>query len=225
MAKKLKLKLILFLISLLSFPLRLYARTLRWENTDVVERNPNSIFAILHGQALIMVLYGRDKGLYSLTSLSDDGLIAGKFQEVMGFKVIYGSSELGRKERGARKATIQLLKVLREGSSVGITVDGPIGPAFKVQKGILYLSQKTKRPIVPVVARVNRAIVFNSWDRFTIPLPFSKVTVLEGRKFTVEASEDLDRLAGEVEKELRSLYGAPSSYQQEHQLHGEQMQS
>ncbi len=225
MVKKLKLRVILFLINLLSFPLRVYARTLRWENTDVVERNPNSIFAILHGQALIMVLYGRDKGVYSLSSLSEDGLIAGKFQEIMGFKVIYGSSELGRKERGARKATIRLLRALKEGESVGITVDGPVGPAFSVQKGVLYLSHKTQRPIVPLVAKVSRAIVFKSWDRFTIPLPFSKVTILEGRKFTVKSQDDIDKLGQEVERELRTLYGEPSFSPQEHPLHEEQMQN
>jgi len=225
MAKKLKLKLLLFLVSLLSIPLRLYAKTLRWENKDVVERNPNSIFAILHGQALIMVLYGRDKGIYSLSSLSEDGLISGKLQEVMGFRVIYGSSELGRKERGARRATIRLLKAIKEGSSVGITVDGPVGPAFKVQKGVLFLSQKTGRPIIPLVARVSRGIVFNSWDRFTIPLPFSKVTILEGEKVYVRNTEEMDRFALKIEEELRSLYGWPSSYPQGSQLHGEQMQS
>ena len=224
MARKLKLKVILLFLPIFSLLLRAYARTLRWENKDIAERNPNSIFAILHGQSVIMALYGRDRGIYSLSSQSDEGLISGRLQELMGFRVIYGSSELGRGKRGARSATMKLLKALKEGSSVGITVDGPIGPAFKVQKGILYLSQKTKRPIVPVVARVSRAIVFNSWDRFTIPLPFSKVTILEGKKFTVDTSENLDRLAEEVEKELRSLYGA-SSYQQERPLHEEQMQN
>ena len=225
MVKKLKLKLILSLISILSLPLRLYAKTLRWENTDVVERNPNSIFAILHGQALIMVLYGRDKGIYSLSSLSEDGLIAGKVQEIMGFKVVYGSSELGRRDKGARKATIQLLKALKEGGSVGITVDGPVGPAFSVQKGVLYLSQKTQRPIVPLVAKVSRAIVFKSWDRFTIPLPFSKVTILEGKKVTVKNQEDIDKLTWEVERELRTLYGEPSFSPQERPLHEGQMQN
>ena len=225
MIRRLKLKVILLLLPIFSFLLRAYARTLRWENKDIAERHPNSIFAILHGQSLIMALYGRDKGIYSLSSQSDEGLISGRLQELMGFRVIYGYSELGRGKRGARSATMKLLKALKEGSSVGITVDGPLGPAFKVQRGVLYLSYRARKPIVPVVAKVSKAIVLKSWDRFTIPLPLSKVTLFEGEKVLVTGKEEIDRFAYVLENNLRNLYHSLSSFQQVNLQREGQMQS
>jgi lysophospholipid acyltransferase (LPLAT)-like uncharacterized protein len=206
MWRKIRLRLILALLRPFSFLLRIYARTIKWKNTKIIEKNPNSIFAILHGQALIMILYGRDKGIYTLTSFSEDGLIAGRLQELMGFRVIYGSSELGRSSRGARSGTMRLLKAIKFGGSTGITVDGPLGPAFRVHKGVLYLSQKTGRPIVPVVASVSRALVLKSWDRFMIPYPFSEVRMLDGEPLRVGPEDDLEEKAIMLEEALRRLY-------------------
>ncbi len=190
----------------LSRLIRLYAKTIRWENRGIVEANPNTIFAILHGQALIMAMYGLEKGIYTMTSRSNDGRMAGKVLEKLGYRVFYGSSELGRSSRGGREGAIKLIRALKEGGSVALTVDGPVGPMFSVQKGVLYLAHKSGTQVMPVVATAGRAIFFKSWDRFMVPMPFTKVRLITGEPMRVEKENEIEEKVRELGEILRSMY-------------------
>ena len=190
----------------LSRLIKLYAKTIRWENRGIVEDNPNTIFAVLHGQALIMAMYALGNEVYTMTSRSYDGRLAGRVLELLGYRVFYGSSELGRKSRGGREGAIKLIRVLKEGGSVALTVDGPVGPMFSVQKGVLYLAHKSGRRIIPVVATAGKALFFRSWDRFMIPLPFTKVRLITGDPIAVNSEAEIEEKVKELEGTLRSMY-------------------
>lgn len=190
----------------LSRLIRIYAKTIRWENRGIVEANPNTIFAVLHGQALIMAMYALGKEIYTMASRSHDGRMAGKVLELLGYRVFYGSSELGRRNRGGREGAIKLIKVLREGGSVALTVDGPVGPMFSVQKGVLYLAHKSGARVMPVVATAGRALFFKSWDRFMIPMPFTKVRLITGKPMRVEKENEIEEKVRELGETLRSMY-------------------
>jgi lysophospholipid acyltransferase (LPLAT)-like uncharacterized protein len=56
-----------------------------------------------------------------------------------------------------------------------ITPDGPRGPCYKLGQGLVFLAQKNALPVVPVHVEYSRCIRLKSWDRFMIPLPFSRV--------------------------------------------------
>jgi len=49
-------------------------------------------------------------------------------------------------------------------------VDGPRGPAGKVNPSIIRLAQLTGLPIVPFICYARSKWWFNSWDRFMGPL-------------------------------------------------------
>ncbi|NOG41766.1 MAG: hypothetical protein HND38_09625 [Planctomycetes bacterium] len=69
---------------------------------------------------------------------------------------------------------------IQEGHPIAITPDGPRGPRFVVQPGSIYLSQKTRLPIVPTTVGLSRYWKLPSWDKFRIPKPFSRAIMMYG---------------------------------------------
>ena len=72
------------------------------------------------------------------------------------------------------------------GKDVFITPDGPRGPVYKMESGLLKLSQWTKVPVLPMRVSYSKAIKLKTWDGFRIPLPFSRVDV------TLEQSQSFE---------------------------------
>jgi len=107
-----------------------------------------------------------------LTSASRDGAVLEKTVRIFGLQAVRGSSS-----RRAVAALVALKKAAKNGSDLVITPDGPRGPRYQIQPGALKLSQVTGAPLIPIQVHYHRAKSLNTWDRFQIPLPFSKVTV------------------------------------------------
>lgn len=108
-----------------------------------------------------------------VVSASKDGIVAGSIVEKLGFNVIYGSSF-----KNPIQLTRQALKVLNDGQQLCIVGDGSRGPAFQLKHGIHYLASKAKVPLFFVDGSSSFKITCSkSWDKFQIPLPFSKITV------------------------------------------------
>ena len=92
---------------------------------------------------------------------------------LLGWRYIIGSAG----KENALKATRSLVKVIKKGATVGVLVDGPLGPASQVKKGVVLLASWTQVPIVLISQGASRYWQFNSWDRFRIPKPFAKIKV------------------------------------------------
>ena len=71
--------------------------------------------------------------------------------------------------------------MIERGYDIAITPDGPRGPCYAVQDGVLALAQVTGLPVVPVSYHLDRKIQLKSWDRFQIPLPFSPCEISIGK--------------------------------------------
>ena len=108
----------------------------------------------------------------ALISTSKDGGWLVAFFRLMGLKAVRGSSN----RRGAA-ALIALTRCVQAGSHAGITPDGPKGPALKFKVGAIALGRLTKRPFVTMGIRYHASWRLRSWDRFALPMPFSRVTV------------------------------------------------
>ncbi len=210
MWRRFKFRIILLLLPLIVLLIRILGRTIRWKKRRDFDKDRKVIYAIWHGHALSLAVFSMDRGIYTLASRFQDGEIAARILKGLGFNVVRGSTEEGRAQKGGRRGTLQLVKVLREGRNVAITVDGPKGPPFRVKKGVIFLAQKTGATIIPAVARFEKAIVLNSWDRFIIPYPFTKGEVLVGKEIRVSESDDPEEKRLELEEELLSLSGASS---------------
>ena len=125
-------------------------------------------------------------GLVALISASKDGALLACTLERFGVHPVRGSSS-----RRGPQALLELTSWLERGYNLAITPDGPRGPRYVVQQGVMALAQLTGAPIVPVVYQASSKFAFNSWDRFQVPLPFSncKVTLGEVVRVPREVTE------------------------------------
>lgn len=108
----------------------------------------------------------------ALASASRDGAIIESMVTSFGVKTVRGSSS----RRGVA-ALIALKKALAAGEHLFITPDGPRGPRYHLQPGVVKLAQSSGAPIVPVRFHHSSSWRLKSWDRFHIPKPFGKVVI------------------------------------------------
>jgi lysophospholipid acyltransferase (LPLAT)-like uncharacterized protein len=102
------------------------------------------------------------------------------------------------------------VRQVRAGASAGIAPDGPRGPRHQAQLGIITLARLSEVPIVPVAVGARWKVVFQSWDRFLLPLPGSRVVVAYGEPVVVPSDADaalLEQKRQELEAKLLKLTG------------------
>ena len=138
------------------------------------------IFAFWHARMLPLVFTHRRRGIAVLVSRHRDGeLIAGTIAR-LGYVTARGSST-----RGGEEGLREMLALGARGRFLGISPDGPRGPAERVKPGLVYLASRTGFPVVPVAAAARSAWVFRSWDRFRVPRPFTRVVVAHGAPLAI----------------------------------------
>jgi lysophospholipid acyltransferase (LPLAT)-like uncharacterized protein len=115
---------------------------------------------------------GKWRRVVALTSASHDGATVARALQVFGYEPVRGSSS----RRGAA-ALVGLRRALRGGKDAAITPDGPRGPRYVVQPGVVKLAQASGAKIVPLHVTYGSAWRLRTWDGFVVPKPFSRVTV------------------------------------------------
>jgi lysophospholipid acyltransferase (LPLAT)-like uncharacterized protein len=141
------------------------------------------IFAFWHGQMLPLLWKHRREGVRVVISAHRDGEIIAGIAERLGYGTIRGSSS-----RGAARALLGIVRELEAGAEVAVTPDGPRGPARKFATGAIVASQRVGAPIVGIGVSAGRAWHLKSWDRFMIPKPFTKITVVYSEPALVAAT-------------------------------------
>ena len=68
-----------------------------------------------------------------------------------------------------------LARAMRAGCHAGVTPDGPKGPRREAKPGALALARVTRARILILGIRYHRCWRLRSWDRFAMPVPFSRV--------------------------------------------------
>ncbi len=110
---------------------------------------------------------------HCIVSSSNDGKLAGSVVKLFGFDVIYGSAF-----KNTIQVTRQALKILKDSQSFCIVGDGSRGPAFELKKGVPFLAIKANKPLFFVDCSSSWHLTLKkSWDKFQIPLPFSKINI------------------------------------------------
>jgi lysophospholipid acyltransferase (LPLAT)-like uncharacterized protein len=169
------------------------------------------IFCLWHNRlALCLNLYHDymqrrqpSRRLAAMVSASKDGGLLARVLEHYGVRPVRGSSS-----RRGPQALLEMTSNAENGLDLGITPDGPRGPCYEVQPGVIAVAQLTGRPIIPVSYRLAWKYRLNSWDRFQIPLPFSRCDVRLGRAIRVprEATEEeRDQFREELENVMRAI--------------------
>jgi len=137
----------------------------------------------------------------ALVSASKDGGQLTALLEEFGLVCVRGSSS----RRGSR-ALRELVRWVQDGYDVAITPDGPRGPRYVAQPGAVSLAQLTELPILPVSYVLAHKITFQSWDRFMVPLPFTRCVVRIGQPIRVPPGDAaLAEKRQELEQALQAL--------------------
>lgn len=166
-----------------------------FEDLSYVTPRPgkNLIYACFHQDDLSCLPYFSAKNICILISNSKDGQILASAVEHMGYQTVRGSSH-----RGGVAGLLAGMRRVIDGHKLTIAVDGPRGPIYKVKEGITAVSEKSRRPIVPVRGYPKMKVVFKkSWNKATLPLPFTKI-ILKIGKIDFYSTESL-------EEKLKSL--------------------
>jgi lysophospholipid acyltransferase (LPLAT)-like uncharacterized protein len=139
-----------------------------------------------------------------LVSPSVDGELGAMMLRRFGAVIIRGSST----HTGARALRDYYQALTRDDVSTVITPDGPRGPRFKFKPGALLLAQMSGRPVLPMSYAASRAWLVK-WDKFVIPVPFSRIAIVVGPPRYVPRVTDpqsLAQLQTEMETELKRLF-------------------
>lgn len=141
------------------------------------------LFAFWHAQLLPLLVLHRGEGAAVLISGHCDGEIVARLAVRLGFTTLRGSSS-----RAAAGALRAMTRALREGRDVGVTPDGPRGPARHFAPGPLIAAHHTGAPIILIGVAVDRAWRLHSWDRFCVPQPFARVVVAYSEPYHAESA-------------------------------------
>jgi lysophospholipid acyltransferase (LPLAT)-like uncharacterized protein len=142
------------------------------------------LFALWHGRMFLSIQAHRHEGIVTMASRSEDGEIIAGWLERNGYSVVRGSTT-----RGGSEALREMVRRIRSGRSGALTVDGPTGPPREVQPGIVQLARLTGAWVLPITSSSRRPRFLRSWDRYLLPMPFSKNVVLYGEPFPIGADE------------------------------------
>jgi hypothetical protein len=152
----------------------------RWNDRSGFSDRPpagQAIFVIWHNRlALCLEAYNRyvrkrsaTAGLAAMVSASKDGAFLTGILERYGVQPVRGSSS-----RRGPQALLELTSWAERGYDLAITPDGPRGPRYIVQDGVMSLAQVTGLPIIPASYSLNWRVRLRSWDGFLVPLPFAR---------------------------------------------------
>jgi hypothetical protein len=183
----------------------------RWmeSQTDPAVTGP-VIYCVWHNRipvALASADFGEAKwphdGMAAMISASRDGGLLANIVERFGVQPIRGSSS-----RRGPQALLEATTWLERNYSVVMTPDGPRGPAYRIQDGIIQLAKLSGRPIIPVSSFTHWKIRLKSWDRLQIPLPFTRCDIIHGDPIWAprESSDaDLEELRAKLERSMHAL--------------------
>ena len=191
--------------------MRLCHATSRWEvvRGDVPEQFWDAgrpfVLGFWHGR-LLMLCFGWRAGLpvRVLISRHRDGELITRALMRFGIGTVRGSSREGEGAAALR----EVVRHVRNGTSVCISPDGPRGPRMRASAGIVQAARLAGVPIVPVSVGLTRRRLLSSWDRFLLPLPFARGVFVWGDPIEVArdgGDEELARVQARVEAALNAV--------------------
>lgn len=168
---------------------------------ELRRRNQRFIYAFWHQRQIFFTWTHRGQNASVLVSRSRDGELVARTMALSRIASCRGSSS-----RGAAAGLREMMETLSAGMDLGLTPDGPRGPARRVKPGVLFLAQKLGVPILPLTNALSHKLEFKgSWDRFQVPLPFGRAILRYGAPVMVGPSDDLEVKARELEESLNDL--------------------
>ncbi len=168
--------------------------TVKWRHENLavyqlVKNHKKPYIIISWHEHILGMAWNLPRPITTLNSPHSDGRILGKAVQMVGLNVVWGSSN-----NKALSSLRQLAKELKNSRNVGITPDGPRGPARILAMGPIALAHMSDIEIIPVVFSADRQWLLKSWDKTRIPKPFSKAIILWGEPIKLEKRKTEKRI-------------------------------
>lgn len=155
----------------------------KWDHPHALflrrEKKP-LIYAFWHNAQVFLAYAHRGENVHVIVSQSKDGEYIAQVMNRLKLDAVRGSTS-----KGGMQALRQLVSYLKKGEQAAFTPDGPRGPVYMVQGGVVSAAQLSGAPIIPMHAASRRKLTFRSWDQFVVPLPFSTHLVAHGEPFVL----------------------------------------
>lgn len=173
------------------------------------EYNEHVIFSFWHEYISVVLPRWGFTPLTILCSKHRDGEWVNQTALSAGMNVVRGSTSRGG------SAAIRQLKKYGKISSIAMSPDGPRGPRREMALGPIFLASLLGMPVVPVGVGISNPYRLNTWDRFAIPRPFSRVRIVFGPKIYIprkSSREELEAAKGSVQRLMNSLCDTAESW-------------
>ena len=193
----------------------LVRRTTRWtfEGLDVlrpIQDSGEGFVACAWHSRFLMASAGWSKMTqkpHVLISKSRDGNLVAYTSKILRVGVIRGSRRAKFKDKDKRGAGAlrDMVQTIKNGDCIFMTPDGPRGPRMRMGEGPIRLAKLTGAPLIVYGLATSKNKLFNSWDRFMLPLPFGKGHIVFAGPIYVDKNAkeaDIERARLEFEKLL-----------------------
>lgn len=194
--------------------LRLCVATTRWEFTGLdALRTDLAQGAVLcvawHGRLLMIgPHWPKDSG--TLSCLHDTAPVA---RAAGALQAHFGLDPFEMSAKRSNLATSRdIMTRARDGISIGITADGPQGPAFTVKDAPLEWARILQRPVYGYAFATKRHRILGTWDAMMLPLPFTRGAVVFQRIAMIlprkASQDDVDAAREELTAGLNAVTAA-----------------
>lgn len=162
------------------------------------------LVAAWHGQTHMLMGFVRSRwvGTRLRFIVPDDerGIALGTGGRLLGFQPFRVSMK--DESFASARAMLELIRSLEGGDVSYINPDGPYGPVRVAKEGVAFIAARAGAQLLPVGAYTATGYRLRRWDRYTVPLPFSRITVVLRPAFVPDREqprvEILDRLGAEM---------------------------
>ena len=167
------------------------AATIRWEFIGERYRPGDAPYLLCFWHARILMLPYAFRGWDGSMMISEhkDGAYIADAVQLMGIESSRGSTK-----KGGARVFREMISLAKRGRALGITPDGPKGPREVMQPGTVLLAKKSGLPIRPACYATKWHRRINSWDRFYLPLPFTRGVFVIGEPVYADSSDDAENL-------------------------------
>lgn len=171
---------------------------------DLLDGGQPFVLVFWHGSMTYPWWRMRFRNAAALVSKSRDGQLLADLLRSWGYRVLRGSSS-----RGSKEAMTAMRQAVHDGHVLCVTPDGPRGPYHEMKMGAVRVAQTMRVPLIMVSVGYRRFRHLRSWDRFEIPMPFTRARVIYSDPIIVDPElqgEALDEKRLELEKRLIAQY-------------------
>lgn len=137
-------------------------------------------------------------------------MVGDERQTVLGYFAHYAGAmalpvDMGDSSMAAARNLKQIIRKLVPGKFSYISPDGPDGPAKVAKPGVAFMARQAKALIVPVGNAASPALHIPRWDRYWVPLPYSRVYTVFGPAIDVPRGVPREKVLAQLTQTLNRL--------------------